>query len=83
MDMRGAPPISIFARPTLLRQAGRLTKTTFRSKVLRQAGENNPKSYEMEMSDGNGASGCDDGAAYNIQMGGIYGESAKGLSFVL
>jgi hypothetical protein len=48
-----------------------------------EAGKNNLKSYEMEMRDGNGASGCDDGAAYNIQMGGIYGESAKGLSFVL
>jgi hypothetical protein len=35
----------------------------------------------MGSSNGIGASGCDDGAAYNIPMGGIYGESSNGLSF--
>jgi len=48
--------------------------------VLRQAGKNNPKSYHRESSHEIGASGCDDGAAYNIPMGGIYGESSEGLS---
>ena len=49
--------------------------------VLRQAGKNNPKSYDRESSHEIGASGCYDGAAYNIPMGGIYGESSEGFSF--
>ena len=64
-------------------KAGRAAgqNNSWERKVLRQAGKNNPISYEVENSDGNGASGCDDGAAYNIPMGGIYGESSEGFSF--
>jgi hypothetical protein len=53
---------------------------SWEQEVLRQAGKNNPKSYDMESSHEIGFSGCDDGAAYSIPMGGIYGESSEGSS---